>query len=444
MSNVDVLVAGAGLSGLTLAREMESGGVNYRLVDTRKGPQDFKRAMYLISSVIARQLSLGETCVEGEKPIVGYREYDAATGRMVDGLGPILSGEIGFTPVSQYRIEKSLRSGEIGRNISWGTTVEGLVDSGSGVEVTTNRGNIRAKLVVDATGHSAAVTKMAGKREGDYLIRALRGGSYPVTGHDPRVIHFVSGLERNEGNWMVPLGESGAEVMAGQVMPVSGAREWWDKYGQGALENLVGWYEKKLGISISLPGNGGENMAFRVDPAPASQFKGGVVPFGEAAGLNSPIHGQLIDVLPLYAKTLADEIVRAKERGEWMNVGKGFYRKFLTAPPFLYLIHRGFLENRIRGGSRTGGVNRFIYKILREEFDDFSLWRILQEGGLKLEDVVRLSIRRPREMTGFIVGSTPVLAHLLVTRPDLYVQFVASMPGRIASLAKDRLGSSAV
>lgn len=444
IADIDVLVVGAGLTGLALAKVMDGRGVDYRLVDTRTGPWAFKRAMYLVSLKIARQWDLGENYGKGAQRIAGYVEYEAETGQVVDRLGPILSDErIGYIPVSQYRMEKSLRRGGINDNIFWGTTVQELGEEKSGVDVVTNRGNIRAKLVVDATGHSAAVTKMAGKREGEYLIRALRGGSCRVDGHDPGLIHFVKGLKDNEGNWMVPLGRSGAEVVAGQVMPISSAKEWWDRHSELALQRLVDWYSERLGIVISLPKNSGENMAFRVDPASASQFKGLVIPSGEAAGLNSPFHGQLIDVLLLYSRMMASEIVKAKEAGEWQHVGKNFYRKFLTEPPFSYLIHRALLENRIRGGSKTGGVNRFVYGVLRREFDEFSLWRILQEGSVKLEDVVRLLIKGPYEMTRFTIGSTPALAHLLVTNPDLYVQFVASMPRRVARLANERLCSFA-
>ncbi|MBI3887595.1 hypothetical protein HY310_00825 [Candidatus Microgenomates bacterium] len=161
-----------------------------------------------------------------------------------------------------------------------------------------------------------------------------------------------------------------------------------------------------------------------LNPLGKKYFQSGpVIPFGEAGGLNSPIIGQLIDVLPTYTQRLAQIIDQAKRETAWSSVGKNFYEQFVKDPVFSYLVHSLTRDTTIKVGKDFKSANTYVSQAMRDTFDENTLWRMLQENGMGVKEMATLAKAHPLEMARFAIHSIPSLLALLLQNPDLYVQF---------------------
>lgn len=419
----DVFIVGAGLSGLALASQISS-SVDVCIIDRRSKEACPKEAMYLVNQRNAERWNVSDIYRRRKRQgnlINGTVTYDAS-GNEIERRGGCAGTQYGFATVPQTEMEKSLRSQLEKRDVHFGVVLEHLEKSADGdIEVQTTGGKSNAHIVIDATGWDAGVMHEYYGDE-DYFMRGLVGGNFRASGFNPQYLHFISGLPDNTGNWMMPISETGAEVIAGQDDYRSRMDEWWEQKGMRGLEDMQKIY-KNQGKHIFL-GHDPHKMAFRKDPAKRKFFKGRVIPFGEAAGHNSPLWGQLIDVLPSYAQRLSCIINDAKETGSWDSVGERFYDDFLKHPPFSYILHRLLQENRYRTPADESSANRYLFRALHGSFDEETLWRMLQENGLTSSEVVNLLAHKPVEMLSFILQSTPSLLSLLVANPELFLQFL--------------------
>ncbi len=430
-SSFDVVIVGGGLSGLFLASAI-SQDVSVLVIEKSDKPA-LKDATYLVSKEIAERWSL-QYILEtrrSKQPLINGTITFNPSGRVIDLIEPRNDNGYGFAVLPQTVLETSLKTkiNQQGRLISHGVFCQGIcAQPGGQVEVETQKGTIRCNLVIDATGWGGNIIHQHYGQE-DYVVRALFGGNYSTTGFDPHLLYFIDGLLDNNRNWIMPVTDRMAEVMAAQETYCSEAKSWWQIKAEREWINMIGWYKEK-GFNI-VDNNPGSPMAFREEPAKRRFFQGLVVPFGEAAGLNSPLVGQLIDVLPQYAQVLAKIIKEAKNKGEWGLVGRRFYEEFLKRPPFYYLLHSVVREKRMKPGQTRVSANSLLMKAIKETFDQTTLWRLLQENGLTVSELILLLQNRPLEIIGWVLSSTPSIFSLIFSNPDLFLQFYLASRERL-------------
>ena len=181
VSETDVLIVGAGPTGLCLASELVDQNVTVRIVDRKPGITDLSKAL----AVQARTLELFDRIgLAGEAVASGHAALGldlTIRGRTIQAieLGDIGQGESPYPYVlilPQSETERLLetRVRNAGQAIEWRTEFQALTQDASGVTATLVRGGIketvRARYVVGADGASSLVREGAGI--------AFRGGTY--------------------------------------------------------------------------------------------------------------------------------------------------------------------------------------------------------------------------------------------------------------------------
>jgi 2-polyprenyl-6-methoxyphenol hydroxylase-like FAD-dependent oxidoreductase len=162
----DVLVSGAGPTGLMLANWLVKLGVDVLVVDGKEGPTRESRALV----VQARSLEIYDQLGLGDVVINAAARADAlapGTGSRVFGrirIGPL--GE-GVTPYPWIEILEQSRNEEIlyenlqklGGEVRWGAAVEDLRQTAAGVEATVGGETVRARFCVGADGANSIVRR---------------------------------------------------------------------------------------------------------------------------------------------------------------------------------------------------------------------------------------------------------------------------------------------
>jgi 4,5-epoxidase len=164
----DVLVVGAGPTGLALACGLRLQGVDVRVVDRMPAPATTSRANFVHvrgSEVLDRLGAIGDlpqrsvramriTTYLGDKPMMRIRFGDP-------GLGTAAPPMV----VSQALVEGELRRrlAELGVTPEWGASLTGLVQDDDGVTAELDDGRaVRARWLVGCDGTSSAVRSAAG------------------------------------------------------------------------------------------------------------------------------------------------------------------------------------------------------------------------------------------------------------------------------------------
>ncbi|MFD2792650.1 FAD-dependent oxidoreductase [Promicromonospora vindobonensis] len=166
----DVLVVGAGPTGLALACGLRLQGVGVRVVDRRPAPATTSRANFVHvrgSEVLDRLGALGDlpqrsvramriTTYLGDRPMMRIRFGDPG---LRTAAPPMV--------VSQALVEGELRRrlAELGVTPEWGASLAGLVQDDEGVTAELDDGrSVRARWLVGCDGTSSAVRGAAGIR----------------------------------------------------------------------------------------------------------------------------------------------------------------------------------------------------------------------------------------------------------------------------------------
>jgi 4,5-epoxidase len=164
----DVLVVGAGPTGLALACGLRLQGVGVRVVDRMPAPATTSRANFVHvrgSEVLDRLGALGDlpersvramriTTYLGDRPMMRIRFGDP-------GLGTAAPPMV----VSQALVEAELRRrlAELGVTAEWGASLDGLAQDDDGVTAELGDGRtLRARWLVGCDGTSSAVRKAVG------------------------------------------------------------------------------------------------------------------------------------------------------------------------------------------------------------------------------------------------------------------------------------------
>lgn len=168
MVHTDVVVVGAGPSGLALACSLRLHGVAVRVVDRAAGPATTSRANFLHargSEVLGRIGALGTlpdeslramriTTYLGDRPLM---TLEFGNPRMHTAAPPMV--------VSQARVEAALRArlAELGTTPQWGNGLIGLQQERDGIVAELQDGTqIQAGWIVGCDGTSSSTRKLVG------------------------------------------------------------------------------------------------------------------------------------------------------------------------------------------------------------------------------------------------------------------------------------------
>ncbi|WP_067540750.1 FAD-dependent monooxygenase [Nocardia crassostreae] len=170
----DVLVAGAGPSGLCVALSLAQYGVRVRVLDPKDGPVEQARAAIVHARTLELldRLGVAEQAVERGLPITHVALHE--TGRHV-GEMPLAGA--GAADRTRFPYALALEQSETERllvaalaahqvDVEWGCAVEDLMETGDGMRVLARRGEVTtevtARWVVGADGASSTVRRLLG------------------------------------------------------------------------------------------------------------------------------------------------------------------------------------------------------------------------------------------------------------------------------------------
>lgn len=166
-AEVDVLVVGAGPTGLTLACALRLHGLSVRVIDRADGPATTSRANFLHargSEVLGRIGALG-TLPEESLRAMRITNYLGGEPLMTLEFGdPGLGTAAPPMVVSQARVEAALRGrcSELGPVPEWGRALVGVRQDTAGVLAQVAGGeSVRARWVVGCDGTSSATRQLA-------------------------------------------------------------------------------------------------------------------------------------------------------------------------------------------------------------------------------------------------------------------------------------------
>jgi 4,5-epoxidase len=220
MDKRDVLIVGAGPTGLTLACDLRSRGIAVTIVDKAVGPATTSRALGLHPrgrEILARLGALGdlpERAVHASATNIRLRrrlltKFIVQTTRGQDSLGPLL--------ISQAEIEAQLRRrlAELDGEVRWDHEVIAVVQDGNGVEarVRTRDGehSLQAGWVVGCDGAHSAVRDLMGVE--------FEGRPFPETLvlADVELMEGPNGRADEGTMWLHPDGMIGMVPLPGNV-----------------------------------------------------------------------------------------------------------------------------------------------------------------------------------------------------------------------------------
>lgn len=171
--DTDVLIVGAGPTGLMMANCLSRLGVRHVLIDRKTEPTRESRALVLQARTMELydQLGLADRVLEqAERVRVVTPGYETTRFRPVD-LSRLSAGVSRFPALyvlEQSRNERMLVDAleERGDGVRWGAALESLDDDGAGVTATVRAGDdttrIRARYCVGADGSSSRVRESVG------------------------------------------------------------------------------------------------------------------------------------------------------------------------------------------------------------------------------------------------------------------------------------------
>jgi 2-polyprenyl-6-methoxyphenol hydroxylase-like FAD-dependent oxidoreductase len=316
----DVLIAGAGPTGLMLANWLVKLGVSVIVADAKGGPTRESRALVVQarSLEIYDQLGLGDTVIEA-----AHRADALAPGFGSRVFGRIPLGALGAgrTPYPWIEVLEQSRNEEIlyanlrrlGGDVRWGAAVEGLRPTGEGVEATVGGIGVRARFCVGADGANSVVRKS--------LDVAFEGVTNP---HRFYVIDAaaVGGVVEDAIN-VRPGGEDFLLAFPmggrGDYRLIGVAR---DSDGDGELTEDDARVRMRTGFAVTY-GESRWFATYKVHHRVAAAFRDG--PFflaGDAAHVHSPVGGQGMNTGLQDAHNLAfklADVLRGRRKDAWLD-----------------------------------------------------------------------------------------------------------------------------
>lgn len=421
---MDVLIVGAGPSGLTLANVLSAYGVPYRIVDAKPGPVSQSRAaiVHIRTLELLDRLGLAGEARRRGVPITHAELYE--NGRRA-GEVPLAGRDGGPIALGQDEMERLLISG-LTTPVEWDTTA------------TTFDG---ARWVVGADGAGSQVRRALGI--------GFAGRTYEQTGlladvrMDTRLPPGRLRLNLTRGGFvgMLPLGQGRYRLFGALPQGMADPSETPDD-----LERLQRWFDEVFSVRATLT-SADWTALFRVHSRMAERFRSGdTFLVGDAAHIHSPAGGQGMNLgigdafnlgwkLAMVATGQADEGLLDSYEAERMPVARkvlngtdrGFALEATTHPVAAWL--------RARVGSRLIGPLSHLPPVREAIATLFSQTWISYRGSPAVSGSARGALR-PGDRAPPGMAPADLRYHLVtagrlayLVRPDGHLAYVGAPEG---------------
>ncbi|MBE1582431.1 FAD-dependent monooxygenase [Nonomuraea angiospora] len=299
-ASTDVLIVGAGPTGLTLACDLARRGVGFRIVDRAEGPGTASRAKTIQPRAleVADDLGVVDHVLRAGAVHVPTRHYDRdrVVSEAVEAAVGMADPGVPYAPVwlSQPRFEQILRDrlAQLGGTVEWGTAVTGVAQDGDAVEVTVRTAageqRVRARYAVGCDGGRSLVRELIGAR-----LEGVSYGDHRWWLGDVR----IDGLDRHcQHLWMSPehgilslfplpgtdLWQFQASIPAGDADPV-----------QPSLDLFRDLFAARAGLPEVTIADASWLSLYKINVCLADRYRvGRVLLAGDAAHIHSPAGGQ--------------------------------------------------------------------------------------------------------------------------------------------------------
>lgn len=294
MTDTDILIAGAGPTGLMLALRLAHYGVRFRIIDAKSGPGQASRAMVVQARTLEfyQQLGLADKLVQRGIPIDSIHFNE--NGR---DLASLSWGDAGkdITPYpfvlsfpqddhEHFLVEQL---GMLGIRVEWGVRLKSFAEDNDSVNITLEENgtesSCKARYLCSCEGARSVVRKQ--------LDIGFPGGTYNQLFYVADVA--LEGAPSNNAYlnagkhnlvFMAPVRSSGMRRLIGVVPPELEGKE------ELVFEDLRPSAESMLGITV---GNANWLSTYRVHHRVAEHFRvGRAFLLGDAGHLHSPAGGQ--------------------------------------------------------------------------------------------------------------------------------------------------------
>jgi 2-polyprenyl-6-methoxyphenol hydroxylase-like FAD-dependent oxidoreductase len=316
----DVLVAGAGPTGLMLANWLVKLGLTTIVVDGKAGPTRESRALVVQarSLEIYDQLGIGDRVVKQ-----AHRATSLAPGFLDRAFGRVPIGPLGLglTPFPYIEILEQSRNEEIlydslrelGGDVRWETAVTAVTQTDDGVSAKVGNDTVRARFCVGCDGSNSLVRK-ARRIPYEGVTNPHRFYVVDATAVGGLVADAVN-VRPGRDDFMVgfPMGSRGEYRLIGTVRDTGGD-------GDLAEEDIRPRLREEFAVTF---GEARWFATYRVHHRVAAVFRDG--PFflaGDAAHVHSPVGGQGMNTGLQDAHNLAfklADVVLGRRRDTWLD-----------------------------------------------------------------------------------------------------------------------------
>jgi 2-polyprenyl-6-methoxyphenol hydroxylase-like FAD-dependent oxidoreductase len=315
----DVLVVGAGPTGLMLANWLVKLGVDVIVVDGKDGPTRESRALV----VQARSLEIYDQLGVGDLVLAASRRADGLSPGFLNRVfGRIPIGQLGrgVTPYPYLEVLEQSRNEEIlhenlqklGQDVRWETPVTAVTQTDEGIEAKAGNDTVRARFCVGCDGSNSAIRRHRRiEFEGTtnphrfYVLDAVaaaglvEGAVNVRPGGDDFMLAFPM---KGRGHWR----------LIGLVRDEDGSRDLTEDDVRPRLRRFAVTYDRSRWFAT-----------YRVHHRIAAAFRDG--PFflcGDAAHVHSPVGAQGMNTGLQDAHNLAfklADVLQGRRRDRWLD-----------------------------------------------------------------------------------------------------------------------------
>lgn len=303
--DTDVLIAGAGPVGLLLAAELQRRGIRHRLIEQRREPSYFVKALGITPRTLQMFDQLGILHEVLDAGLFLDRNATLVGGRVTE-VADLPAGRFpyGFLVLAQYDAERLLRDwlARLGGTIEWQTALRGLRVDGDGVAATVQAPasgdrTLRCRFAVGCDGAHSVVRHALGiDYQGDALPMTFMLGDVAIDWPLPRAAAYRA-LAVQDGEMVnqvvvVPIPGEGRRVRLSMAAPPEYLGEGADLSQPPSLELLA------AATAPALPAGTGIadlrwSSFYRISHRIAAHYaRPPVFLAGDAAHIHPPIGGQ--------------------------------------------------------------------------------------------------------------------------------------------------------